>query len=465
MFSLGEILVLMHQPLSQTLSKLPLYANLAGAGASLLCLGGLRSKSLGLHSKVLLCHAFLLLTAAAIAFGEASSRTVGNGFGQSRLTLLIILIPVLLPLNTLATIGVATAALTMQFFAQGAVVALGLPVWPAPQALGVFLGDLLAMGAALLPALAIAEGNSKALQSFELGSYRLLNLLAEGGMGQVWYAEHKFLPGSAAVKLVKSSGLRADEQNEQAQNFKREAGTLSNLKSPHTVRVLDFGEDGQGRLYLAMELLDGFDLDRLVRQQGPVTPARVALLLSQACLSLHEAHEKQFVHRDIKPANLFVTHVLGLGDLVKVLDFGLVQTFASTRTGEFGDLEVVGTPEFMAPEVARGMPATPQSDIYSLGCLAFWLLTGQELFPNLTYLETMMAHQSQSPPRPSWRTEQPIPILLDRLVERCLHKDPARRPQTCLEIKQALEEIEFDEPWGHSQAKSWWESQHRDSII
>ncbi|MFN8610149.1 MAG: serine/threonine-protein kinase [Vulcanimicrobiota bacterium] len=455
MFGLNEVLALA----GGQSDKLPLYANLSGLAASLLTLYLLGSARLGMRSKVGLSFIFLLAISLSISLGELTNRWLEGQGGLSRLTLVVVLIPVLLPLDTRGTIRFGLVLISTQALAYLVLSLAGFPAWSFEQTVFAFGSDLLAVATAALPALVVADLNVRALGSYEMGNYRLVELMATGGMGQVWLADHKFLPTQAAVKMI----ILPDDQDQQSpdsrRGFHREAEALANLKSPYTVRVLDFGEDALGRLYIAMELLRGLDLDKLVRQHGPVPSGRVIKMLDQACLSLHEAHQLGMTHGDIKPANLFLTHIIGMGDCLKVLDFGLVQLQVKSSSSVEGATEIAGTPEFMAPEVARAESVSPRSDLYSLGCVAFWLLTGQHVFGTRTYMESFMAHQSDTPPRPSWRTERPIPAELDRLIESCLHKDPNRRPQSAAEMRVILAAIPSPEDWVGRDEVQWWEQQ------
>jgi len=457
MFLLSEVLVQASLRLGHEPTLLPLYCNALGLALSILCLGLLAKTSFSLDKQVLVGEIYLVSLAFIMSLGEASEGFQGNQHGLSRLVLVVLLIPIVLPCGPRRALTIAALSILTQPLAYWILGHWGFPSWSTEQGLVLFLGDLLAIGAATLPSRAVAELNQKALESYELGQYRLNRLLSEGGMGEVWLAEHKMLQLPAAIKLLKVGTHSLQEETEKLTRFRMEARALAELKNPHTVRVLDFGEDASGTLYLAMELLEGIDLDRLVRRYGAVPFERVLVILIQACQSLQEAHKKQFIHRDIKPANLFLTLSPSLGDCIKVLDFGLVSLRTSQPQAITSPNIVMGTPEYMAPEISRGEPARAGSDLYSLGCLAFWLLTGQEVFPRKSPLETMIAHQHAHPPRPSWRIEQEIPRELDLLVEKCLHKKPEGRPQSALELMTQLQSIPCSQPWNSECAQSWWE--------
>ena len=282
----------------------------------------------------------------------------------------------------------------------------------------------------------------------ELGSYRLGELLGRGGMGEVYLATHRMLARPAAIKLIRPEAL-AGEDGTKAQlataRFRREAEAAARLKSPHTVQLYDFGVTDEGRLYLVMELLEGLDLDSLVRRDGPLTAARVVHILRQVCESLEEAHDAGLVHRDIKPANIHLGRVGREPDFVKVLDFGLVK--AVEGTGGEDSLATIagmtlGTPAYMAPEMVQSEMIDGRADLYSLGCVAYYLLTGQLVFQGDTAIQTMFMHIQQEPVPPSERTENPIPPALERLILTCLAKQPEDRPASAADLAAGLAQVD-----------------------
>ena len=298
----------------------------------------------------------------------------------------------------------------------------------------------------------------------ELGSYRLVERIGAGGMGEVWRAEHRMLARSAAVKLIQpemAAGHAGPSYDKLRQRFEREARATAALRSPHTVALYDYGVSEGGQFYYAMELLEGVDMEVLVSAYGPQPPSRVVFLLRQVCKSLSEAHERGLIHRDIKPRNLFVCR-LGLeSDFVKVLDFGLVKPQKEAKRTESqltADGLLLGTPGYMSPEMALGKPADPRSDLYSLGCVAYWLLSGKMLFERETALSMVLAHTQTAPDRLSKRANQPIPLPLENLVLRCLEKDPARRPQSAKEVYDLLGACDARTEWTAEDAAQWWRS-------
>jgi len=293
-----------------------------------------------------------------------------------------------------------------------------------------------------------------------MGSYVLRERIGHGGMGEVWRAEHRMLARPAAIKLVRADALGPDpvEARLALERFEREARATAGLTSPHTIDVYDFGITDEGAFYYVMELLSGFDLHTLVTRFGPVPASRVIHLLAQACHSLHEAHRNGLVHRDIKPANLFVGRRGLDADFVTVLDFGLVkETGPAPDPGLTRAGTAAGTPAFMSPEAISGHPVDARTDLYALGCVAFWLLTGELVFDAGTPLATMAEHARVAPDAPSGRTELPIPASLDAVVLACLSKDPDRRPPSAWALREALLACVPDTgAWTPPEAHTWW---------
>jgi serine/threonine protein kinase len=228
------------------------------------------------------------------------------------------------------------------------------------------------------------------------------------------------------------------------------------------VQLYDFGVAEDGRLYYVMELLDGLDLDSLVRQYGPLPAERVVHLLRQACSALADAHANGLVHRDIKPANLVVSRAGTTFDFLKVLDFGLVKLDSPRRTDQdaiqlSGEDGWSGTPGYMAPEVVLGAADTDHRvDLYALGCVAYWLLTGKMVFEGENAMQVMFQHVQAAPKRPSARTDRPIPPALETLVMECLEKEPARRPAGAQVVSERLASVPLTVAWTAERAEQWW---------
>lgn len=299
----------------------------------------------------------------------------------------------------------------------------------------------------------------------ELGGYRLVERLGVGGMGEVWRAQHYLLARPAAIKLIRPEflGTDADHHRQLQERFGREAQATASMRSPHTIALYDFGLANDGTFYYVMELLDGFDLETLVQRFGPVSAQRAISLLIQVCDSLGEAHGEGLIHRDIKPANIYACRYGREVDFVKVLDFGMVKsqrTVEDADTKITGDHAVFGTPAFMAPEQVLGRPVDARSDLYAVGCLAYWLLTGQLVFTGRNAMETMMQHAQAAPVAPSARTEMDVPAALDDLIVSCLAKNPNDRPSSADELASALASITTRVAWTPQGAHEWWDRHH-----
>jgi serine/threonine-protein kinase len=317
---------------------------------------------------------------------------------------------------------------------------------------------------AVVPSIAHHRMGRKLANARQLGSYELVEKLAHGGMGEVWRAEHRLLARPAAIKLVRPEMLgpaSAGEARVLLSRFEREAQTTAVLTSPHTIDLFDFGQTRDGAFYYVMELLIGRDLESLVRQFDALPADRVAYLMRQVCHSLAEAHARGLVHRDVKPANVYACRMGLEFDFVKVLDFGLVR-FSGSGPGNTLltlDQRTSGTPAYMAPEVILGESTiSPRADIYSMGCLAYWLLTGQLVFEAGSPMQMLRHHVETTPVPPSLRTELPIPPAWDRLVLACLEKDPDRRPVNAEVLADMLPRSASDESWSRDLARRWWET-------
>ena len=273
----------------------------------------------------------------------------------------------------------------------------------------------------------------------DFGSYHLEELIGRGGMGEVWLARHRLLRRDAAVKLVLPRFLKALNplaQRQAHRRFEQEAQAIAALRSPHTVAIYDFGVAENGSLYYAMEHLQGVNAEEMTQRYGPQPAGRVIGFLRQAIESLEEAHDVGLIHRDVKPSNIFISRLGKRTDFVKVLDFGLVKALAGRDgdTATTGSL-ATGTPAFMAPEQVRGEAVDPRTDIYGLGCVAYFLLTGTIVFEKSSPMAMAVAHVSDPPEPPSRRSEIPIPASLERVVMACLAKNPDDRPQSAAELR------------------------------
>ncbi|RUL87525.1 serine/threonine-protein kinase [Tautonia sociabilis] len=302
--------------------------------------------------------------------------------------------------------------------------------------------------------------NALRVQAFEarrLGQYFLRGRLGAGGMGEVYLAEHHLLKRPCAIKLI-----RPDRAGDPValQRFEREVRAMARLSHWNTIEVYDYGRTEDGTFYYVMEYLRGLSLDELVDRHGPLPPARAVYLLRQACDSLAEAHAAGLVHRDLKPANLFAAVLGGQCDVVKVLDFGLVKAVGGDAEDSHveGTAMVAGTPLYMSPEQATGDPRLgPRSDLYALGAVSYFLLTGQPPHQGDTPLRVMAA-VSREPASPPSRIRPEVPADLDRIVLRCLAKDPIDRYRSAESLGRALSCCSCASDWDASRARSWWES-------
>jgi tRNA A-37 threonylcarbamoyl transferase component Bud32 len=295
-------------------------------------------------------------------------------------------------------------------------------------------------------------------RAHELGSYQLVERLGAGGMGEVWRAEHRLLARQAAIKLIRPEKLSASRRSSShlLQRFRREAQTLASLESRNTISLYDYGVTDDGTFFFVMELLDGVDLDTLVRRDGPQPAGRVIHILLQALSSLSEAHDAGLVHRDVKPANLFVCRAADEVDIVKVLDFGIVQSAreaGGTNPGE----PMLGTPAFMAPEQILLQPTDARADLYGLGGVAVWLLSGQLPFKAESPLAMLLAHASR-PVDLAPLMPPDVPPELVRLIERCLAKSPEDRPRDARALARELRAIGVPDAqsWSTEHAREWW---------
>lgn len=324
--------------------------------------------------------------------------------------------------------------------------------------------SLLDMATLLAVALAIAVFGSHRIQLLEaqafeaqqLGQYRLKKRLGAGGMGEVYLAEHLLLRRPCAVKLIRPE--QAGEPTN-IQRFEREVQAMATLTHWNTVEIYDYGHADDGTFYYVMEYLPGQNLDHFITCYGPLPPARAIHMLRQVCGALREAHKVGLLHRDIKPSNIIACERGGVYDVVKLLDFGLVQ---ETRLGKEGDRltqqgTIIGSPPYMSPEQAAGKSALDaRSDIYSLGAVAYYLLTGQPPFVRETAMMMLMAH-AYEPVVPPAEIRPHLPADLQAVVLRCLEKDPSRRFPDAHSLERALADCADAGQWTEEQAAAWWQ--------
>jgi serine/threonine protein kinase len=411
--------------------------------------------------------AYMLLNAVLVATVNAwASLPPRNGeIHISWITVLILVYSMIAPSAPRRMLLASLGAAAMDPLAYWAVHLAGFPTPPPLMVVVVSWPNFACAVIAMVPSRVLQRMGRRLHEAQELGSYHLVELLGAGGMGEVWRAEHRLLARHAAIKLLRPEVLGTGNDAEHRmmlRRFEREAQATAMLNSPHTIQLFDFGVTQEGRFYYVMELLAGRDLESLVREFGPLPASRVIFLLRQVSHSLADAHVRGMVHRDIKPANIYVCR-MGLDyDFAKVLDFGLVKLRKQAMSADTLSTiahTTTGTPAYMAPEAILGdTDVDRRADVYALGCVAYYLLTGQLVFDADTSMKMLMQHLNATPVPPSQRTELPIPRELDELVLACLQKDPNLRPQNAGELFQMATDCRVcDDGWSQEIARGWWE--------
>ena len=283
----------------------------------------------------------------------------------------------------------------------------------------------------------------------QLGIYRLDRRIGAGGMGEVWHAQHALLRRPTAVKLLRPERISAEELD----RFEGEVQHMSQLTHPNTIAVFDYGRNIDGVLYYAMEYLDGIDLQQLVARHGALPPGRVVHVLVQVCGALQEAHDRGMVHRDVKPGNIILCERGGMYDVAKVVDFGLAENLgdgASSRA-------IRGTPAYIAPEaVADPDRIGPASDLYALGAVGYFLLTGRPPHQGATQQETLLMHVTHAPRPISEVALSPVTPALEAAIMKCLDKAPSQRFASARELAASLAALPTDPSWSPAQAERWW---------
>ncbi|MCA9237886.1 MAG: serine/threonine protein kinase [Planctomycetales bacterium] len=294
------------------------------------------------------------------------------------------------------------------------------------------------------------QAREAAIEAKQLGQYKLEEKLGAGAMGVVYKGRHAMLARPTAIKM-----LNADDLTDTAiARFEREVQITSNLNHPNTVAIYDYGRTPEGVFYYAMEFLDGIDLQELVEKYGPQSAGRVIYILRQICGSLYEAHSNGLVHRDVKPANIMLNRRGGEGDVVKVLDFGLVKARDDQHPGAGG---MAGTPLYMSPEAIQAPNSVDAcSDIYAVGAVGYFLLTGQPVFEAHSFADLCQMHASEPPKPPSLRLGRQVPEDLENAILACLEKSRSKRPQTARELAQRLSRCADANAWTLDDADAWW---------
>jgi serine/threonine-protein kinase len=439
------------------------YVTVSG-GLALLFLAIVRVKRESPSFALRLGLVFEVLLGYLVAIGSTAQEALRYGHAPALTWTapLMITFPLVVPSPPRTTLFTALLTSTSAWAALAVTASFGLLAPTASTYVEVAVGPVIATAIAVLGSKIVHGLSLDYAAAKRAGSYVLKSRLGVGGMGEVWRAEHQLLARPAAVKLISRDWLGAHpaEAREATARFEREAKATALLRSPHTVELYDYGLTDDGSFFYVMELLDGLDLEFLVKRHGPLPPDRVVHILLQAAASLAEAHENDLIHRDVKPANVYVCQYGLVSDFVKVLDFGLVKAQHASLGGQSDvsrDNLVQGTPAFMSPEqITKERPLGPTSDVYSLGCVAYYLLTGQLPFEGRTVLEMMAHHLTTPAKRASAGAPGAIPPALDELVLACLAKKPEERPRDMLVLSERLEWIADELPWSQARAFAWW---------
>lgn len=330
------------------------------------------------------------------------------------------------------------------------------PLYALRRAFGV-LAALLAFTTMAMGGLAVyasrldLRARRSALEAKRLGQYALGEKLGAGGMGVVYRAHHDMLHRPTAVKL-----LHLDKTDAQAlARFEQEVQLTSQLTHPNTIAIYDYGRTAEGIFYYAMEYLEGISLDDLVKRFGPLPSERVNHVLRQLCGSLSEAHGLGLIHRDVKPANVMLTKCGGMCDFVKLLDFGLVKSQNADRNVTLAG-SLTGTPLYMSPEAIQREELDARSDLYAVGAVGYFLLTGTPVFDGKSIVDICKQHVQETPQRPAERLGQPVDERLEELILRCLAKRPDDRPASAESCEEDLLSCESANRWTSIQAKAWW---------
>ena len=335
------------------------------------------------------------------------------------------------------------------------------PGWPSPFLLDVNIAmwNAITVTVAVMASRVVYGLHQQVREAQQLGQYTLDEKIGEGGMGIVYRAHHALLRRPTAVKLLPPE--RAGEKN--LSRFEREVQLTACLTHPNTVAIYDYGHTPDGVFYYAMEYLDGMDLEELVETDGAQDPARVVHVLRQVCGALAEAHGVGLVHRDIKPANILLCERGGTPDTAKVVDFGLVKELSPNGPGPGVSTvnNLTGTPLYLSPEaITAPEKLDGRSDLYALGAVGYFLLTGKPVFEGETLIEVCSHHLHTKPVPPSERLGRPLPPKLEAVILRCLAKSAADRPSSASALKEELEQCAVP-AWSDAQARAWWNGRKR----
>jgi serine/threonine-protein kinase len=473
--------------------RIPLFATLAGVSAvNLLILRTQRE----IHTVIVLAVLFQVIVAFTISLLDAFWVYPDPYLPEPRAfwtNLWIVAYPIMVPLapgitllSSLACVGAVMVSMSLPLI-------LGMPHSAPPVIYRMILETNLIMCVlAYIASRTVNKLNWQIVHERRKGSYELIRRLGAGAMGEVWLARHRMLHRPAAMKTIKPEKLAAADEkirSEIVRRFEREAQATAGLYNPHSIRIYDFGMTEEGSFFIVMEALEGCDLDEFVKEYGPLPIPRAINWLKQICASLNEAHQVGLIHRDLKPANIHICKYGVEYDFIKVLDFGMVkyetdaqvvqqfsvnleegdeEPISGISSSSPGDLDsaeltqanrLTGTPSYMAPEMIYGEPVDHRYDIYALGCIAYFLITGTKVFQSSGFKNQLYGHMMLSPDAPSERIGSPVPTELEQLILDCLQKDPELRPATIADIIERLEALPVKPSWTPEDAAEWWQDQ------
>ncbi len=411
---------------------------------------------------VLMCACFALMTIGFVQAHLAVAQDPMHGFFGGLLACSYVLLTraIAVPSTPARTLAVSGAAIVpMVVAAPYAVAGAQVPGINLTAFIDVAIWSIAAVAMAVVASRVIFGLRAEVDKVRRLGQYTLEGKLGEGGMGVVYRASHAMLRRPTAIKI-----LRPETAGEDAlRRFEREVLLTASLSHPSTVAIFDYGRTPQGLFYYAMEYLDGLNLEQLVRADGKQPPARVAHILRQVCGALAEAHGVGLIHRDVKPANIILSERGGMPDVAKVVDFGLVKSFEAAGSNAGFDVTsvnlLVGTPLYMPPEAIGGQTALDgRSDLYALGAVGYFLLTGTPVFRANSVVELFAHHLHTLPEPPSVRNGDRLPEDLERVILRCLAKRPGERYDSAKALQHALDTCAESSRWDSDLALRWWAS-------
>jgi len=404
-----------------------------------------------------LTYAIVLgLAFAAAGIGSHERRAAGYAV-LIQCLLMVFTRAFLVPSTGRRTAVVSSAALAPLVFASIVLAAIGNVDMPGPAfSIAAFVLCGVAILLATLGSRLIYDLRRRVSQARQLGQYTLESKIGEGGMGTVYRGHHVLLRRPTAIKLIRADRVGADA----LERFEREVQHTSQLAHPNTVSVFDYGRTRDGVFYYAMELLDGMDLELIVHRHGAIPQRRAIDVLLQVCGALQEAHERGIIHRDIKPANIILCQHGGACDVAKVVDFGLVKDLKNDVSND----GVVGTPSYTAPETVTDPKAVTSSvDLYALGAVGYYLLSGRRVFEGTSALDLCVQHVTKEPKPLSQVAPEVVPEL-EQIIMRCLRKPPHERFETVAALAEALRAVRVND-WSEEDAASWWSRKRHEAAL